>query len=42
MTRGSPKRSAETRWPVSTVGLLEAVERVLSQHAVMTEAFDFE
>ena len=42
MTRGSPKRSAETRWPVSTRRALEPVERVLGQDAVVTDALDFE
>ena len=42
ITRGSPKRSAEARWPASTVGLLEPVERVLGQHALVTDAFDLE
>ena len=41
MTRGSPKRKADARWPVSTLGPLEPVKRLLRQDAVLTDALDF-
>ena len=42
MTRGSPKRKAETRCPADDGRLLQTVEGVLGEHAVVTDALDFE
>ena len=42
ITRGSPKRRAERALAGLDRGLLEAVQRVLGQHTLVADAFDFE
>ncbi len=42
ITRGSPKRRADTRWPGWRGRLLQAIERVLGEDAAVTEPPDFE
>ena len=42
MTRGSPKRRADTRCPNCDRRLLESIQAVLREHAVVTDALDFQ
>ena len=42
MTRGSPKRNAETRCPAITVGCCRRSNGVLGEHTVVTDVLDFE